>query len=98
MKKLDQKAILLYLKANKKVLKSKFGVTNIALFGSFARDEADEQSDVDLLMKCDFVCIDNLYHLQVHLEQAFGRKVDIAHFNSVRKFYRKRIEKDIIYP
>lgn len=97
MNKLNQEAILHYLRENKDFLRAEFGVTQIALFGSFARNEARYDSDVDLLIECKRVCIINSFYLREYLEKAFGRKVDIAHFESVRRFYRRRIDKDLVY-
>ena len=65
MENLDQQKILTYLRDNKAFLQEEFGVSKIALFGSFARNEADETSDVNLLIKCNRVCIENTNYLQV---------------------------------
>ena len=41
--------VLDILRTHKPTLAERFGVTELALFGSFARDEATERSDVDVL-------------------------------------------------
>lgn len=49
MKALNQHHILSYLREQKDFLETEFGVTKIALFGSFARNEERPDSDIDLL-------------------------------------------------
>lgn len=97
MIQLDQQIILDYLRKNKDFLEKEFGVTKIALFGSFARDEAHQESDIDLLIETKIPSYFNRHNLKEHLESHFNRKVDIGYFNSVRVFIRLRIEKDLIY-
>lgn len=97
MNKLDQKAILCYLRNQRDFLESQYGVTKIALFGSFARNEARADSDVDLLIECKLRSFSNRNSLRQHLEKEFGRKVDVTYFGSVRSFYRRYIDKDLIY-
>ncbi len=97
MDKLDQQMILEYLRSNKNFFESKFGVTKIALFGSFARDEAHGESDIDLLIEVKHKSFKNRFYLKEHLENKFKRKVDITYFSSVRLFIRTHIEKDLVY-
>ena len=66
------------------------------LFGSYARGEADETSDVDLLVNIDYQRLDvfdylNWPHL---LAQALGKKVDLGSDKYVLSFYRSFIEDD----
>lgn len=97
MKTLKQQQILLYLREQKDFLESEFGVTKIALFGSFARDEAHFDSDIDLLIECNIHTYSNRYSLKEHLEEVFGRKVDVMYFDGVRSYYRQFIDRDLIY-
>jgi predicted nucleotidyltransferase len=90
--------ILNFLKEHKDELEKKFGIKKLALFGSYARDEQKEDSDIDLAIiemeKNDyFKRIDAKYYLEENLE----KNVDIGYFNSMRSFIKKRIEKDLIY-
>ena len=89
--------ILNLLRNNKQLIKDKYNVTKIGLFGSYARDEAQETSDIDLAIetsKKDFFIKPDL---QYFLEDSFGTKIDIGYLDSMRKFYRRRIEKEILY-
>jgi len=48
---MQKKDILNYLKSNQEYYRSKFGIQFVGLFGSFARGEANENSDIDILYK-----------------------------------------------
>lgn len=58
----------------------KFGVKKLTLIGSFARDEAKENSDIDFLVE--FVegrgLFDDFVHLKQFLEDLFGSEIDIG--------------------
>jgi len=89
--------ILGFLTNNKQLLKEKYNVTKIGLFGSYARDEALETSDIDLAIetsKKDFFIKSDL---QYFLEDSFDTKIDIGYLDSMREFYRRRIGKEILY-
>ena len=86
------------LSSMKNELKHKFGIEQIALFGSYARGEANEDSDVDIaiikIKKKDF-----LKRLQAKefLEKKLNKKVDIGYLDSMRTFIKNRIKQDLIY-
>jgi len=77
MKSQNQAAILKVLKKEIPYLYERFGVERLALFGSFARDEANEGSDIDivvwLLKPLGFAFV----QLADYLEEKLGRKVDL---------------------
>jgi hypothetical protein len=75
--KIDKHYILQFLRENKSFLLKEFGVTSISLFGSFARGEEREDSDIDFLvdMPAD---LHKLLSLIQFLEEKFNRKVDIV--------------------
>ena len=80
------------------LLRSQFGVDEIGLFGSYVRNEASANSDVDLLVKLNRPSFLKLAGLLNHLESILQKKVDItskhAHLSSR---FLKRIEKEIMY-
>jgi uncharacterized protein len=57
----------------------RFGVRRISLFGSFARGEPNDESDVDILVELEAggKSFDNFLALAEFLEELFGRKVDL---------------------
>jgi predicted nucleotidyltransferase len=61
------------------------GVTKSALFGSYVRGEATENSDVDILI--DFPKEKSLFDfigLKLHLEEALQLKVDLVEYNTIK--------------
>lgn len=97
MNTLTQAKILTYLRDNREFLETQFGVTKIALCGSYARNEARADSDIDLLIETRMHSFKNRFYLKEHLEKHFNRKVDIGYFDSVRLFIWKQMEADLIY-
>lgn len=94
---LTKDEILTYLRAHKNFLEEHYGVTKIALFGSYARDEASNESDIDLLVEMKEEDFTIRFYLKEHLERQFKRKVDIGYFTSVRLFIKRSIEEDLVY-
>jgi len=89
--------ILDYLSSHKDELFRDFSLTKIGLFGSYATGKADEKSDIDILIEStqkDFFLRDDL---REYLQNIFGKSVDIGYIDSVRKFYKDKIDKEIIY-
>ena len=67
------------LRAHKPVLAERFGVSELALFGSFARDQATELSDVDILVSFSHPATSKSYFgMQFYIEDLLGRRVDLC--------------------
>lgn len=64
---------------------AEFGVSKIGLFGSFVREEATNNSDVDLLVAIDNYNYSNFCKLISFTESLFGRKVDILTEDSINE-------------
>ena len=50
---MNRDEVLKVLRAHKSTLSQRFGVTNLALFGSVARNEMSDDSDIDILVRFD---------------------------------------------
>ena len=76
-----------------------FGVARLGVFGSFVRDTATAQSDVDLLVEftADRHTLKNLVGLSRHLEALLGRKVELVTPGSLNAFTGKYILKEVQY-
>ena len=78
-------------------LKRRFGIEKIALFGSYVRDEAKEDSDIDIAIisveKKDYF---NRIQAKYYLENLLRKHVDIGYFDSMRPIIQKYIQKDLI--
>lgn len=81
-------------------LSERFHVRSLALFGSFGRDEAHADSDLDLLVEFDVPLgeyIRNKENLRAYLKELFGREVDLANPQSLKSAYRDQILSQAIY-
>ena len=77
---------------------ARLGVSSLALFGSVARDEAGDGSDVDLLVEFEGAAtFDGYVDLASYLEELLGRSVDLLTRRSLPSSLRPAIEKDAYY-
>ncbi len=85
------------LRENKAVLVKKFGVKSLALFGSYARGTANDDSDIDVLVMFDGPATSERYFgAQFYLEDLLGKPVDLVTETAVRPELRPYIERDRI--
>ncbi len=85
------------LSEHKRTLSERFGVLDVALFGSTARDEAGETSDVDILARFDEGAENRRpFAAQSYLEDVFGCKVDLVDDRNLRAEFRPYVEEDIL--
>jgi len=88
---------LTILKKIKPILTQQFGVTQMALFGSTARDDARENSDVDILVGFDGPATSARYFgVLFYLEDQLGCPVDLVTEKALRSELRPFIEKEAI--
>ena len=94
---MNRDEVLNVLRAHKATLAQRFGVTELALFGSFARDQATDESDVDILVRFDKPATsDTFFGTQFYLEDLLGRSVDLATNQGLRVEIRPYVEREII--
>jgi len=76
-----------------------FGVRRLGLFGSFARGQQDENSDIDLLVEFDLdkKTFDAFIHLAFFLEDLFGRRVELVTPESLSPYIAPRIMDEVEY-
>ncbi len=86
------------LQQHKKDLQQEFGIEELALFGSFANDEQNEESDIDLVvLKMKKKNAFMLIRAKQFLSQLLNRDVDLGLIDSLRPFIRNRVEKEMIH-
>jgi uncharacterized protein len=75
------------------------GVEQLGIFGSFVRDTANEQSDVDFFLHItpQYKTLKNFVRLGEILEEITGRKVELVTPQSLSKFIGPRILKEVEY-
>ncbi len=86
------------LRKHKKELKEKYKVKSIAIFGSYARGEQKETSDIDILVE--FYKTPDLIEfvdLKYYLENILGVKVDLVTKNALHPMIREEILKEAEY-
>ena len=91
------KAIAL-LDAHKSILQKRFGVIALALFGSTARNMAEPDSDIDILVSFDGPATSRRYFgVQFYLEDLFSSPVDLVTEKALRPELRPYVEQEAIY-
>jgi uncharacterized protein len=89
--------ILTILKAKKQELEDKYPISELGLFGSYARGDYNEHSDIDILVDFnDRVGVDFIY-LAHDLEDIFNTKVDLVSRKGIKPSYLPFVEKNLIH-
>ena len=95
---MDRRAILDRLNAEAPGLKRKYGVESLAVFGSMARGDDHEGSDVDILVTFEGpATFDGYFDLKFHLEDLFGRNVDLLTPKCLSPSMRAEIDREAIH-
>jgi predicted nucleotidyltransferase len=77
---------------------SEYGIVSLGVFGSLARDEATEGSDVDVVVETKGANPFQLVHMKEQLETLLNAHVDIIRKRqNMNPFLKKRIEQDAVY-
>ena len=72
------------------------GVVQIAIFGSMARGEANQQSDIDLVVKFSKpISLLRVTALERQLSEALGRKVDLLTEAAISPYLQERIKRNL---
>lgn len=75
----------------------RLGATSLALFGSLARGEGSDQSDVDLLVQLEPKTFDAYMDVKLFLERALGRKVDLVLADALKPALRSAILAEAVH-
>ncbi len=95
---MNRQQILDLLSRHKPELARRFGVRDLALFGSSARDTAGEDSDIDILVAFDGPATSHRYFgVQFYLEDLLGRPVDLVSDKALRPELRPYVEQEAIH-
>ncbi len=81
------------------LIRSTFGVKQIGIFGSVARGEETDASDIDILVEFaqGHATFRNFMNLIQYLEDFFGRKVDLVTTGGIDPYLRPYIEDEVIW-
>lgn len=85
------------LSSHKSRLFSDYPIKSMAIFGSYARKEQNESSDIDILVEFSDKVGIRFVDLAEELEKIVGSKVDLVSQKGIKEKYLKSIDPDLIY-
>jgi predicted nucleotidyltransferase len=89
--------VLRILQKERKELVDRYNISSLSVFGSVARDDARQDSDVDILVEFSRpVGLFQFIELQQRLEDLLGCKVDLGTLRSLKPRIKKRVLKETI--
>lgn len=95
---MGKEEILATLKEYKKQSGEKFGILDLGIFGSAARGETRESSDLDICVRTATPDPFILVHIKEDIENLLGKRVDIIRVRpTMNPFLKKRIEEEGLY-
>lgn len=89
--------ILEKLRQHKPELQRKYPVSRLGIFGSYARGEATNESDIDIAVEISAPMGLNFIAMADEIEELLGIKTDVVSRRSIKPRYLHSVEKDIIY-
>lgn len=95
--KLTAERALALLQTEASVLSHRFGVRKIGIFGSIARGEGRNDSDIDVLVSLSQPTFDTYMDLKFHLEGLLGRTVDLVMESALKPLLREHILREVRY-
>jgi predicted nucleotidyltransferase len=94
----DRETTLHRLNEEAPALRRRYGLRSLAVFGSMARGDDHEGSDVDILATFEGRAgFDNFMGLKLELEDLLGRPVDLGTPETLRPEFRAGVERDLIH-
>jgi len=95
---LRREDVLRILGSHRGELADRYGVTRLGIFGSVARNEACDDSDVDIVVETQVPDLLMMVNLKEDLEQLLQRKVDLVRYRvRMNPFLKKRIDNEARY-
>lgn len=89
--------ILQKLRQHKPELQRKYPVDRLGVFGSYARGEATEKSDIDIAVEITGPMGLSFVAMAEEIEALFGTKTDVVPVRSIKPEYLSSVEKDMVY-
>ena len=90
--------VILSLRRFKEMNHQKYNIIRIGLFGSAARDNMREQSDIDVVVELKTQDLFDLIGIKLDLEEQLSQDVDIVSYRKkMNEFLKRRIDKEAVY-
>ncbi len=90
-------SIIKKLQQHKPELQKKYPVSRLGVFGSYARGEATNESDIDIAVEISETMGLDFVAMADEIEDLFGIKTDVVPMRSIKPNYLVNVEKDIVY-
>ena len=95
---MDKLEILKKLRTLKPVLQEKYGVSELALFGSYSRDEQTSNSDIDIMIDFSKPIGMKYFDVVYLLHDSFGKnKVEVVSKKAIKQKYYDRLKHELLY-
>ena len=85
------------IKEHELEIKDKYSVSKIGVFGSYARGEEKESSDIDILVEFQETTLHNFMGLIFYLEELLGKEVHLVTNNALSPYMRPNVEKEVVW-
>ena len=85
------------LQKHKNEIINKYNVKRIGIFGSYAKGQQKEESDIDVLVEFEKPTFDNFIELSFFLEELFYKKVDLLTPKSLSPYMQPTVEKEVVW-
>jgi hypothetical protein len=82
---------------NREKLFKLYPIKSLAIFGSFARNQQQGDSDLDIIVEFDDKIGIGFIDLANELENLIGLKIDLVSKNGIKKRYFQSLEEELIY-
>jgi hypothetical protein len=94
----NREAILDELRKMKPDFARRYGVTRLGLFGSLARNEIHDGSDIDVVLEMREPNLFYMVHIKEALEEYFQTPVDVIRYRKLmNKYLKARIDREAVY-
>ena len=93
----EKKDVLNVIQGMRRELTEHYTVRRIGVFGSFARGDQGEGSDVDILVELEEPTFDHYMDLKFRLEEVLGCSVDLVLADTVKPRLKPILENEVVY-
>ena len=86
------------LSSFKSTFGEKYGILRLGIFGSVARKENTEESDLDIVVEIEKPSLSGMYELRESMKSLLSSEVDLVRYRtSLRPLFKSNIQRDVIY-